>query len=198
MYLIGKNPPEFVNKRENIFFLQSSDFSIESNVKQLFEKIRIDSSARYFLFSAIGGYAGKSVEKTSFDDWKNMFKVNVDVAFNLAKYFIGLIKNAKGGSVCFTSAFTSLKPEENKSAYGASKAALNYLVGALAEEGKFFGLTANAVAPSIIDTPENREWVEDTGILVKPFEIAETVEEIFNNYEENNGRIIAMNKSLAN
>jgi len=50
----------------------------------------------------------------------------------------------------------AIEPSANFAAYAVSKAALVALVKNVAAEGKKFGVTANVVLPSVIDTAMNR------------------------------------------
>jgi NAD(P)-dependent dehydrogenase (short-subunit alcohol dehydrogenase family) len=62
-------------------------------------------------------------------------------------------------------------------AYGAAKAAVLNLTHTLAKEGAEHGITANAILPSIIDTPENREASPgaDTSTWLPPQRIADVL-----------------------
>ena len=64
------------------------------------------------------------------------------------------------------------------SAYAASKAAVLNFSESLAKELVQFGVTVNALVPSVIDTPANRkaEPGADTSRWLKPEEIASVVE----------------------
>ena len=61
--------------------------------------------------------------------------------------------------------------------YAATKAAVVSLTQSLAREGAEHGITANAVAPRIIDTPANRKSMPDanTSTWLRPEEIARVV-----------------------
>ncbi|HEY6436598.1 MAG TPA: SDR family NAD(P)-dependent oxidoreductase, partial [Ignavibacteriaceae bacterium] len=102
--------------------------------------------------------------------------------------------DSHSGSICLTSAFTGLAPESGKAVYGASKAALIHLVNTLAEEGNELKLSANAIAPYIIDTPSNRDWMKDADYdkWIKPSEIGEFVDSIFQNYNLVSGNIFQL------
>ncbi len=65
------------------------------------------------------------------------------------------------------------------------------MIKTLAEEGKEINLSANAIAPFIIDTPANREWMKDADYesWIKPAEIGELVDSIFQNYRLVSGNI---------
>jgi NAD(P)-dependent dehydrogenase (short-subunit alcohol dehydrogenase family) len=54
-------------------------------------------------------------------------------------------------------AAAALKGSANSSAYAASKSALARLTESMAEEYKRQGINVNAVLPSVIDTPQNRQ-----------------------------------------
>ena len=114
--------------------------------------------------------------------------------FFIAKYFSLLVSNSHSGSICFTSAFTGLNPEAGKGAYGVSKAALIHLIKTLSEEGKEIHLSANAIAPFIIDTLANREWMKDADYdsWMKPEEIGELIHSIFNNYNFVSGNVFEL------
>ena len=170
-----------------------SDLTNEKSVEKSFFEIEKDNDAAYFLFSAVGGYfGGKNISETSYDDWLKMQNMNLNSAFLISKYFARLVNGTKGGSVCFTSAYSSLNPEKGKTAYVVSKNSLNYLVKSLALEGKEISLSANAVAPFIIDTPSNREWVDDQKKMVSPEEICSVAQSTFDNYKKVTGNIIQL------
>ena len=95
------------------------------------------------------------------DEFEKMINLNLITSFLLAKYFSLLVKDSHSGSICLTAAYTGLFPESGKAAYGASKGAMIHLVKSLAEEGYEIKLSVNALAPYIIDTPANREWMKD-------------------------------------
>ncbi len=183
---------------ENTSFVKVNDLSNEDEIIRLFDGIKPSKESIYFLFSTIGGYyGGKNIWETDNRDWSKMFTLNVNISFLIAKYFAELVKKSAGGSICFTTALTSLKAENKKSAYGASKAALNYLVKTLTLEGREINLTANAIAPYILDTEENRSWVKDKNELIKLDQIAKLVNDIFENYKIVSGNIIELPYNLA-
>ena len=168
------------------------DLSIEENVKKAFSEITSSKETIFFLFSTIGGFTGgKKIWETEVGDFDRMLNMNLKTSFLIAKHFSLLVKNSHSGSICLTSAYTGLVAEPGKAVYGTSKAALIYLIKSLAEEGKEINLSANAIAPFIIDTSANREWMKDNDFekWIKPEEIGELVNSIFQNYHLISGNI---------
>ncbi len=171
------------------------DLSVEQNVASSFGNVKPDKNTAFFLFSTVGGFAGgKMIWESNVEEWNKMMQINLNTSYQLAKYFSLLVKDSHSGSICFTTAFTGLFAEERKAAYGTSKAALVQLVKTLAEEGKTINLSANAIAPYIIDTPANREWMKDANYdsWMKPEEIAELIYLLFSNYYFVTGNIIKL------
>ena len=171
------------------------DLSIEKNVMASLFEVKTNEKTNLFLYSTIGGfYGGTSVWETEETDFDRMFNMNLKTNFFIAKHFASLVKKSYAGSICFTSAFTGNHPEKLKFAYGAAKSALNYLVKTLSAEGNSINLSINAIAPFIIDTPANREWMKNSNYStwMKPGEIGELIHAIFNNYNFISGNIIEL------
>ena len=171
------------------------DLSIENNVLAAMFEVKTSEKTQIHLFSTIGGYyGGTNVWETEEEDFNRMINMNLKANFLIAKHFSALVKKSHSGSMCFTSAFTSLQPEKLKFAYGTSKTALNYLVKTLADEGKSINLAVNTIAPFIIDTPSNREWQKnaDYSSWMKPEEIGELVFSLIENHNFISGNIIEL------
>lgn len=198
IYLFDFHPKAAEGK--NIIQIKIEDLSVEENVKKAFANVSPSKETAFFLFSTVGGFAGgKTVWETDVDEWDMMMNMNLKTSFLVAKYFSELVKNSNSGSICFTAAFTGLSPETKKAAYGSSKGALIHLVETLAEEGKEIKLTANAIAPYIIDTPANRDWMPeaDYETWMKPEEIGEFIHSIFSNYHFITGNIFRIKHRIS-
>ena len=180
---------------ERIKTYNIKDMSVENNVLAALHEVNTSDKTQLHLFSTIGGYyGGTSVWETEEQDFDRMININVKSNFFIAKHFVSLVKRSYSGSICFTSAFTSLQPEKLKFVYGASKSALNYLVQSLADEGKSINLSVNAIAPYIIDTPSNREWQKnaDYTTWIKSNEIGELVYSLIENHNFVSGNILRL------
>ena len=181
--------------------IKIKDLSEEENVKAVFSNIKPSKDKIFLLFSTVGGFeGGKKVWETSSADIDRMINMNLKTNFFIAKYFSQLVSHSHSGSICLTSAYTGLRAESGKAAYGASKAAIIHLVKTLEEEGKKIKLSVNAIAPLIIDTQANREWMSGSKSSddsefedwIKPDEIGEFVHSVFENYNVLSGNIFQL------
>lgn len=185
--------------QSNVKQITIADLSEEKNIITAFNEITPSKDSIFFLFSTIGGYTGgKKIWETEIGYFDRMINMNLKTSFLIAKYFSILVKNSNSGSICLTSAFTGLFAESGKGVYGASKAALIHLIKTLSEEGKEINLSANAIAPFIIDTPANREWGQESDYKnwIKPNEIGQFVQSIFQNYKILSGNIYQLKQRL--
>ena len=122
----------------------------------------------------MGGFAMEGdVQNTRIETLDHMLNLNVRSAYMIFQEAIPRFTGA-GGRILAIGALGGVTPAAGLSAYAASKAALHALILTLAAEGRKHGYTANAILPSIIDTPANRKAMPgaDFGTWVKPESIA--------------------------
>lgn len=180
---------------KNVIKINTQDLSVEKNVADIFAKINPSKDTLFFLYSTVGGFAGgKTIRETDEAEWNKMMDMNLKSNFFIAKYFSKLVEKSAGGSICFTAAATGINPEAGKGSYGTSKSGLIHLVKTLALEGSSIKLSANAIAPYIIDTPANREWMKDADYnkWIKSEEIGELANSIFENFFFVSGNILRL------
>jgi NAD(P)-dependent dehydrogenase (short-subunit alcohol dehydrogenase family) len=126
----------------------------------------------------VGGYSqGPLVHETEPDDFRRMIDLNLTPAFLLARAAIPRLLERGGGAYIGVSARAALRPFAGAAGYVAGKAALLAFVQALDAEYKHDGIRANAILPSVIDTPANRSSQPDadTSKWVDPRDIAKVV-----------------------
>jgi len=124
----------------------------------------------------MGGFAGgDAVEDTPVETWDKMMNVNLRSAFLFFRAALPELKKVERGRILAVGSRPGLEPVANLAAYSVSKAGLHALVRALAAETKNAGITANALLPSIIDTPANRKAMPgaDFSRWVTPASIAD-------------------------
>ena len=83
-------------------------------------------------------------------------RLNLTPAFNLARAAMPRLIDRGGGAFVAVSARPALKPFPGASGYVTSKAAVLAFVQALDADYRSKGIRANAILPSVIDTPANR------------------------------------------
>jgi NAD(P)-dependent dehydrogenase (short-subunit alcohol dehydrogenase family) len=106
-----------------------------------------------------------------------MMRLNVMPAFFLARAAMPRMMERGGGAFVGVSARPALRPFSGAAGYISSKAALLALIQALDAEYKDDGIRCNAILPSVIDTPANREAMPNADYTrwVPPRQIAKVV-----------------------
>jgi NAD(P)-dependent dehydrogenase (short-subunit alcohol dehydrogenase family) len=126
----------------------------------------------------VGGFAsGPLIHETSWDDFDKMLRLNLAPAFNLARAAMPRLVERGGGAFVAVSARTALRPFAGGGAYSTAKAAVLAFIQALDADYRSQGIRANAILPSVIDTPANRADQPDAdhSRWVQPAEIAKVV-----------------------
>jgi NAD(P)-dependent dehydrogenase (short-subunit alcohol dehydrogenase family) len=126
----------------------------------------------------VGGFAdGPLIHETDPDTFDRLVRLNLTPAFLLARAAMPRLMQRGGGAFVCVSARTALRPYPGGGAYSVSKAAVLALVNALDVEYRRERVRCNAVLPSVIDTPANREAQPDAdhSRWVQPEEIARVI-----------------------
>jgi NAD(P)-dependent dehydrogenase (short-subunit alcohol dehydrogenase family) len=109
------------------------------------------------LVNLVGGYAaGGRVHETPIEDFERQFTLNLRPAYLLCHAAIPRMLAAGGGAIVCVSTRAAVRPFAGAAGYISSKAAVLAFVDALAAEYTRDGIRANAILPSVIDTPANR------------------------------------------
>lgn len=135
------------------------------------------------LVSNAGVNSRKSTLDLSTDDWNRMLDINLNGAFHVIRAVLPEMIEAGKGRVITISSSTAKSGHRNASpAYGASKAAVDYLVRHLALEMAPHQITVNGLSPGPVETDMVSQWTDDyrrqvlanvpLGRLGKPEEIA--------------------------
>lgn len=130
------------------------------------------------LVHLLGGFGGgQPVAEMSDETWDGMMTLNLRAAFCAMRAALKPMMAAKYGRIVAVGSRAAVEPMKNFAAYSVSKAALVALVRNVAAEGRDFGITANVVLPSVIDTPANRKAMPGADISkwVAPESIARTL-----------------------
>lgn len=124
-----------------------------------------------------GGFAYAPIGETSRDDLRRQIDMNFTTCFLCCRAAVAAF--ARGGRIVNVAARPALEARlgANMTAYAASKAAVATLTMALAEEVVAKDILVNAIAPSILDTPANRQAMPkaDYAAWPKVEEVARTI-----------------------
>ena len=160
---------------ERIDFYQG-DFTDESRVEEAIADI-VDTHGRLDALLNIAGTwrGGDPIEETDAETFDFLFDVNLKTMFLASKHAIPHLRET-GGAVVSVSARSSLEGGEGDGIYRSTKAGVRLLTETIAEEN-LGDLRANAVMPSVIDTPMNRNMMPDGDhdTWVDPADIAEVM-----------------------
>jgi NAD(P)-dependent dehydrogenase (short-subunit alcohol dehydrogenase family) len=154
------------------------DFTDEGDVADTVEAVVDDHGGLDHLANVAGTWrGGNPVADTGADTFDFLFDVNLKTMFLASKHAIPHLRAGDDqGAIVSVSARSSLEGGEGDGIYRASKAGVRILTETVAEEN-LGEVRANAVMPSLIDTPMNREMMPDADHdeWVDPADIADVV-----------------------
>jgi len=130
------------------------------------------------LVNGVGAFAMGPLTETDPGTWRRMMDLNATSAFLCSRAAVPHLAGDEGGAIVNVASEPGLgRGGAGMSAYAASKSAVVSLTDSLAEELRPRGITVNAVVPTVIDTPANREAMPDadTSTWLHPREIADVV-----------------------
>ena len=105
------------------------------------------------LINNAGIYPQKPFEEMTFADWRHVMSVNLDAAFLTASAFIPGMKQRGWGRIVNMSSSTLNTVATHYAHYIASKGGVVGFTRALASEFGAFGITVNAISPSLTRSP---------------------------------------------
>ncbi len=162
--------------------------SIEKAVRGVLEEYRrID-----ILVNNAGISLIKTFLDTDYNDWQRVLDVNLSGAFRVTKAVVPAMISRKSGAVVNVSSIWGVRGASCEVAYSAAKAGLIGFTSALAREMGPSGITVNAVAPGVIDSPMNSSHLSEDELsalsdetpmcrLGQPYEVANAVRALAEN-----------------
>jgi 3-oxoacyl-[acyl-carrier protein] reductase len=130
------------------------DVTSESSVDQAFSAIERALGAPELLVLNAGVFVMEPTEETSLQSWRRTMSVNLDGAFLCARRALPAMRQHGFGRIVAIGSATGISGDpEQCAAYTASKAGIMALMKSIAREYGRHGITANALAPTIIRTP---------------------------------------------
>jgi NAD(P)-dependent dehydrogenase (short-subunit alcohol dehydrogenase family) len=157
---------------------ESADVGDEAAVEALVAKVVREHRALDVVVNAVGGFAaGQAVTALALDTWERMLSLNARTVFLVSKHAGRAMVERRAGRIINISSRAAYSGRKNAAAYAVAKRAVITLTEAQAEELRGSGVTVNAIAPSIIDTPANRTDMPaaDTSRWPSPARVARVV-----------------------
>ncbi|MBB6015969.1 SDR family NAD(P)-dependent oxidoreductase [Deinococcus radiopugnans] len=99
------------------------------------------------------------IEQLSDEDFDRQHQVNTRSPYMILKHGLGRLSD--GGRIVNLSSSTTHIAYPDLLAYGMSKAAIDALTHTLAQQLGPRGITVNAVAPGVVDTNINADWLQN-------------------------------------
>lgn len=164
-----------LNLPDERVFVSTVDATDPESVEDLVLSIVERFDDLHVLLNTIGGWGGgKTVSETPVDQWEWMLTLNLRSAFLLSRAVLPHTLESGWGRIVHTSSKTAVEPRSKEVGYAVAKMGVITLTEVIAAEVKGSGVTANAILPSIIDTPANRRMMSsaDTSKWVPPEHIA--------------------------
>lgn len=139
-----------------------ADVSKRNEAQRLFEEAKNVFGAIDVLVNNAGIAQIKLFTDITDEDYDRMFDCNVRSVFNCCQCALPYMIHRKSGRIINISSMWGITGASCEVHYSASKAAVIGMTKALARELAPSGITVNAIAPGVIDTPMNGGFDEQT------------------------------------
>jgi NAD(P)-dependent dehydrogenase (short-subunit alcohol dehydrogenase family) len=109
------------------------------------------------LVHLVGGWhGGEPVQDQSLETWKRVTDLNLTSAYLCSHAVLPEMLDGGWGRLVMVSSRTAREGRNEQSAYAVAKEGVATLAEVIADECCGTGVTANTIAPSVLDTPANR------------------------------------------
>ncbi|MDZ7716271.1 MAG: SDR family NAD(P)-dependent oxidoreductase [Balneolaceae bacterium] len=165
---------------EQIFLKKGVDLTDEEAAYSFFSDAIAEQGPLWGSIHVAGGFGMGSIEDTTKSDFIKQINLNLVTCYNSCRAAVQHFKDqGAGGRIVNIAARPALEPRQGKgmTAYTTAKAGVAALTQSLAAEVVEDDILVNAIAPSVIDTPQNREGMPNADFdkWPKPEELAEQI-----------------------
>lgn len=169
-----------------------ADVSDMNSVRSAVEAVLNEFSHIDILVNNAGISLIKPFTDISEAEWEEQLSVNLSGVFRMTKAVVPSMIKRKSGAVVNISSVWGVHGASCESPYSAAKAGVIGFTKALAKELGPSGITVNAIAPGVIESPMNSSHLSDEELLAlcgetplgrlgKPIEVAKAVRAVAEN-----------------
>jgi 3-oxoacyl-[acyl-carrier protein] reductase len=161
----------------------AADVRDAAQVEKLMKQVKEAAGGLDVLVNNAGIIRDKTLKKMTLEEWRAVIQTNLDGVFHCCKYGTEILRD--GGRVVNIASVAGLVGFHGQTNYAAAKAGVIGMTRVLAKELARRGVTANAVAPGVIQTAMLGEVKEEVkaeylkqipvGRLGRPEDIANAV-----------------------
>ncbi|WP_416985977.1 SDR family NAD(P)-dependent oxidoreductase [Streptomyces sp. T028] len=159
------NPAEetraLVEEHGRRFFAAKVDVSDEASVNAFAAEVREALGPVDIVVNNAAIAMLRDLDNTTYEQWKNLFSINVDGYFLVTKAFVQDLKDSAAGRVINMSSSSYWEAPPMFLAYVSGKGAVNGFTHALATDLARWDITVNAIGPSVVRTPTTRRELTD-------------------------------------
>lgn len=147
-----------LKRTDSIFSFSGVDLADEEAVASAYATAAATLGPVDGVVNVAGGFIWEKIEEGSVYSWDAMYRINLRTALLSSRAALPHFSR-RGGAIVNVGAAAASKADVGMGAYAASKAGVMALTESLAEELRGRRIRVNAVLPTILDTPRNREEI---------------------------------------
>lgn len=170
-----------LSDHQDIFTKVGVDLSNDEQTQSFYQDAVDEQGPLWGSIHIAGGFGMGKIEDTPQSDFEKQLQMNTVTCYNSCRTAIQWFRksNYSGGRIVNIASRPAVEPRQGKgmTAYTVSKAGVAALTQSLAAEVASEDILVNAIAPSIIDTPQNRKGMPDADYTnwPKPKQLAQQI-----------------------
>lgn len=137
------------------------DLGTEEGVEKAHEQVVDGLGPVSVLVANHGAYRRTSFDELDLDEWQRGISINLSGPFLLTRRVLPAMRDQGWGRLVYTGSIRGRTGSSHGAHYAAAKAALVGLARSVANEAGAHAVTANVVAPGMIDTRILADWDEE-------------------------------------
>lgn len=170
-----------LNDHPAVFTQADIDLTDEEQTQTFYQEAVHQQGPLWASIHIAGGFGMGSIADTPAKDFEHQFRLNTLSCYNACRTAVHWMRASEfpGGRIVNIAARPALEPRQGKgmTAYTVAKSGVAALTESLAAEVVEDDILVNAIAPSIIDTPQNRDAMPDADYdqWPKPQQLAQQI-----------------------